>query len=165
MADRIIQLIDSNGNNVYPVVDADGARITVTDTDPGEGAPLATNHFIAVYGEVTSPESYSLSEIETDATWIDGKTIYKKTINFGTLPNNTTKRVLHGISNIDRVVKVEQSISNAPSGAFHGFIFISSGNAANTQFNFWGTDTEICVTTTSDRSAQTAYITLYYTKQ
>lgn len=24
--------------------------ITVTDTDPGEGAPLAANHFIAVYG-------------------------------------------------------------------------------------------------------------------
>lgn len=50
MADRIVQLEDSNGDKIYPVsVLPDGqAYIEVTSTDPGEGSALAENHFVAV---------------------------------------------------------------------------------------------------------------------
>ena len=57
MADRIVQLQDKDGNNVYPISTiqaSDSAKITMTDTDPGEGAPLAANNFIAVYGTMGS---------------------------------------------------------------------------------------------------------------
>lgn len=50
MADRLVQLIDKDGNNVFPVTSADSPVITVTNVDPGAGSPLAANNFVAVYG-------------------------------------------------------------------------------------------------------------------
>lgn len=45
--------------------------------------------------------SYSLNEVATGKTWIDGKPIYRKVVNIGALPNATEKFVPHGISNLD----------------------------------------------------------------
>lgn len=104
--------------------------------------------------------SYSTSEVKTNATWIDGKPIYKKTIDFGALPNATNKKVNHNISNLDRIIRVEQSIDNNGTG----FLEISSGNPNNNIFNLYGTATEISVTVSDDRSGCYAYFTLWYTK-
>lgn len=51
MANKIVQLVDKNGDNVYPLAASDlgTAKITMTSTDPGEGQPLAENNFVAVY--------------------------------------------------------------------------------------------------------------------
>lgn len=54
MADRIVQLVDKNDDNIYPVTTVDGPTITVTSTDPGAGSSLASNHFIAVVGNGTA---------------------------------------------------------------------------------------------------------------
>ena len=104
--------------------------------------------------------SYSTSEVKTNATWIDGKPIYKKTIDFGALPNATNKQVKHNINNLDRIIKVEQSIDNSGSG----FLEFSSGNPNNNIFNLYGTATTIGVTATDNRSGCHAYFTLWYTK-
>ena len=104
--------------------------------------------------------SYSTSEVKTNATWVNGKPIYKKTIDFGALPNATNKQVKHNIKNLDRIIKVEQSIDNNGSG----FLEISSGNSNNNTFNLYGTATTICVTVTDNRSGCYAYFTLWYTK-
>lgn len=78
------------------------AKITMTSTDPGEGSTLAANNYVAVYGAdalvqtadiadgaVTSGKidfttlgfgNYSTSEVDTGFTWINGKHIYKKTL-------------------------------------------------------------------------------------
>ena len=53
--------------------------------------------------------NFSLSETYTGKLWIDGKKIYEKTINIGTLPNNGNsgvKNVAHGISQLDRVIDI-----------------------------------------------------------
>ena len=51
MADKIVQLKDKDDNNIYPIASVpNGAKITMTDTDPGEGAPLEADNYIAVYG-------------------------------------------------------------------------------------------------------------------
>ena len=50
-------------------------------------------------------ESYSAEEQWTGGYWIDGKKIYRKVVDCGALPNNTTKTVAHNIANIDWVVK------------------------------------------------------------
>lgn len=42
---------------------------------------------------------YSTDE-QVVGTWIDGRTIYQKTVNLGNLPSNTTKSVPHGISDV-----------------------------------------------------------------
>ena len=96
-------------------------------------------------------------------TWIDGKPIYRKTIDFGYLPNGTTKAVAHNIVDIDKIIKIEQTIDNGSSYQ-HGFLVLSSGAQAVNQFNIYGTNSDIRVATNSDRSTVYAYFTLYYTK-
>lgn len=137
------------------------AKITMTNTDPGEGSALSANNYVAVYGGDPIIMDYSTTEINTGAKWIDGSTIYKKTVDFGALPNATYKTVAHQISNVSRFIKIEQSITN---NGGTGALVLSSGQASNNDFNFYVTDTNIGITTSGDRSTCNAYITLYYTK-
>lgn len=108
--------------------------------------------------------NYSTSETNTKFTWIDGKTIYKKTISCGALPNATEKTVSHGISNLGRVLKVEGYAYNGTNDTTFPLPFS------------WATDTASCIgvligaTTINIRSGvdrtdyTESYITLYYTK-
>ena len=45
---------------------------------------------------------YSTDE-KVVGTWIDGKSLYEKTIDFGALPNTATKNVAHNIASIDKI--------------------------------------------------------------
>lgn len=106
--------------------------------------------------------NYSTSEVATGATWIDGKTIYKKTINFGSMPNNATKSVPHGISNLGMMVKIE-GIAWYSTGVgfwipFGSPVEVSNSVAVNTDM------TLVTMRTGTDRSSANAYITLYYVK-
>lgn len=51
-----------------------------------------------VGGGGSSEDVYAATETLTNKVWVDGKAIYRKVINFGTLPNSTTKSVAHGVS-------------------------------------------------------------------
>ena len=104
---------------------------------------------------------YSFKEQATPYKWVDDKPIYVKTVNFGNLPNNSTKRIAHGINKLDRIIKVEQSVTNAPWDE-KGAVLLSSTSAA--PFNFYLSNTEVVVSTKDNRSQTTAYFTLYYTK-
>ena len=44
---------------------------------------------------------YSTTEQDTGLKWIDGKTVYQKTVSIGTLPNTNQANVPHLISNIE----------------------------------------------------------------
>ena len=104
--------------------------------------------------------SYSTSEVKTNATWIDGKKIYRKTIDVGALPNTTSKNVAHGISALGIVVDMRGIAFYANKvGLPLPFVAASNGSVAlNT------TTTDIVVTTTNDRTAASGYVTLWYTK-
>lgn len=138
--------------------------ITMTTTDPGEGSALAANNFTAVYGAAPLELGYSTSEVNTGTTWIDGSAIYKKTINFGTLPNNAMKDVAHGISNLGWIVKMEGISKRSTDGTFFPIPFSSKNGVANCiEITVGATNIEI--STGMDRTNMTdCYITLYYTK-
>lgn len=109
--------------------------------------------------------NYSTSEVNTGFKWIDGKTIYKKTYNFGALPNNTIKNLAHGLS-ISWLVKYE-AISRRSNGNNEWVslpLVYNSGTALyNTEIQVNVTD--IAIYTTQDRTMfATTYVTLYYTK-
>lgn len=140
------------------------AKITMTNTDPGEGSALSANNYVAVYGGDPITMDYSTTEINTGAKWIDGSPIYKKTIDFGALPNNTTKYVAHGITNFNLITKIE-GIAAEQSGANPATFPIphtslTSGASVETYVN----TNNVFITTGSDRSDWNGYITLYYTK-
>ena len=51
MTDKVVQLTDKDGNNIFPTTKK---NITMTDVDPGEGSALAADNYVAVYGETSS---------------------------------------------------------------------------------------------------------------
>lgn len=134
--------------------------ITMTNTDPGEGSALAANNFIAVYG--SDPLDYSTSETSTGLKWIDGNTIYKKTVYVSSLPNNLPNiPTAHGISNLAQLVNVE-AIATTSNGTMLPLPFVSSTSSLLISYSI--DDTNIIISTGADRSGTSAYFTLYYTK-
>jgi hypothetical protein len=107
--------------------------------------------------------NYSLEEQDTGFTWVDGSTIYKKTISIGTLPNATTKSVAHGISNLGNVVKIEGWAYSSYDG-FHFPLPFASTVSNNESIQVFAGNQNIIVSTGVNRTAFISYITLYYTK-
>ena len=54
--------------------------------------------FLNSEGNLLMDLNFSLSETYTGKLWIDGKKIYEKTINIGTLPNNGNSGVKNVLS-------------------------------------------------------------------
>jgi len=107
------------------------------------------------------PGNYSTSERDTGYTWIDGSTIYKKTINFGALPSNAEKSVPHDISNLRRVIKVEGYAYNNDVFFPLPFPWTNASSCVGILVGF----TNINISAGSDRSGFTeTYVTIYYTK-
>jgi hypothetical protein len=99
-------------------------------------------------------QDYSLEE-RIVGKWVDGKPYYRKTFNFGQLPNNTTKTVLHAIPNLKRVLDYDPSFFNETSTTSE-----FSGEGITVHID----DDEMILTTQSDMSMYTGYVTIYYTK-
>ena len=134
--------------------------ITMTTTDPGEGSVLADNNFIGVYGDEPIIEDYSTTETDTGTKWINGDAIYKKTVNIGSLPNNTTKTVTHNIANFGNLVRLEGSFTNGTNSAPIPY----AAPTATKSVQAYADASNITIGTGEDRSAYTGYVTLYYTK-
>ena len=107
--------------------------------------------------------SYSLSEVNTGMTWVDGKSIYKKTLRYNStaIANNTS--INHNIANMDRVVKIEAHIDD---NGYHIQIPSTANGSANdlgirantTNIQFVGNDSW------GASATRYIYVTLYYTK-
>lgn len=131
--------------------------ITMTDTDPGEGQPLSANNFIAVYGGDPLIMDYSTSEVNTGMKWIDGSDIYKKTIDFGALPNAASKAVAHNITGMGTVVKIEPIMQDGTAGRGWAIPYVAVSIVCVE-------DGYIKISAPGDMSSYSAYVTLYYTK-
>lgn len=106
-------------------------------------------------------KEYSTSEINTGNKWVDGKTIYRKTINFGAMPNSTTKSVSHGISGLSAVLNIYGWATNGTN-----YITVPRGAPAGTNsIESYANSTDVmCVTSANWTAYSSSYITLEYTK-
>ena len=86
MADRIVQLTDKDGNNIFPTLGDHVPSVTITDVDPGEGSALAADNYVAVYG--TSPQIHT-ADIADEAVTADK-------IDFGTFEYPSTGEQIVG---------------------------------------------------------------------
>lgn len=104
-------------------------------------------------------EVYSTKE-QVIGTWID-KPVYRKVINFGALPNATTKSVSHNISNLGTILDIKGTGTN---GSFwFKFPHVVQDTPTN-GIEISVSTTLIYIKTGSDRSAYNAYVILEYTK-
>lgn len=179
---HIVTLKDSNDDASYPITPVDAVFVdsntTLSDllNDKADadlsnvGAGSITTSLLSS-GAVTSdkidwstmPGNYSLNEIDTGYTWIDGKTIYKKTISTGAMPNNTNKLVTHNIANLYRVIRIEGYAYNPSIPRHQALPMVSSGGSGQVSVSVGTTQIELVAG--GDRSAYTeSYVTLYYTK-
>lgn len=145
------QLKDKDGNTIYPDVGLNLDDVVYSDDPESTG------------DDYIDPESYSTTEKKTGGTWIDGKPIYKKTIDFGALPNNTSKFMNTGVS-IDLCLKIETIAYNSTSAHSINGLYGSAGNYPWENALLTTNKTQVAITTSSDRSNLSAYVTIYYTK-
>ena len=103
---------------------------------------------------------YSTTEQNTGRLWIDGKTIYRKVISLGSLPNTASASVAHGISNISDVISVTGYATN-------GTIFFSlplARSVITMQIGLYADVNNIIVETGTNRTTYIGYAIIEYTK-
>lgn len=108
------------------------------------------------------PTIYSLEEREI-GVWTDGKPLYEKTIDFGALPNNTTKTVSYNISDLDYFVKIQCVAHNQNGSRNIPFVddVYKSGDVLLDTIKSSGV---IRIISHNDLSSLTGEVTLQYVK-
>lgn len=111
------------------------------------------------YQNLNGYDNYSTGEVMI-GTWIDGKPLYRKVIETGRI-SSTTKNVAHGISNLDRVIKLE-GIGGA-SGFFATLPRVSQSQLIY-QCGLQLTGNNIVIQAGSDCSFDDSFVIVEYTK-
>ena len=104
---------------------------------------------------------YSTSEEDTGLKWVDGKTVYQKTISLGSLPNKAQIAVPHLITNLDTIISFDGAASNGTVTL--PLPYVTNSNDANIGINC-PDKSNINIFDDSDRSGFAGYLTLRYTK-
>lgn len=114
--------------------------------------------------------NYSTTESNTKFTWIDGRSIYKKTFVVPIPSSGNSTAFNHNISNLGSYIKAE-GVAVFSNGTTTRFLstFYEDGNGLDHQYScsiYGGSTTSNNITLTfgSGYHGGTAYITIYYTK-
>lgn len=117
--------------------------------------------------------TYSTTE-KAVGTWIDGKTIYEKTIDFGALPNNTAKSVNHNISSLNMIIKISgiawnpssKTALNIPDNPETLPVQTYNSTQMMETYNIRITvdNSTVRISDRIDRSSFNGYVTIQYTK-
>lgn len=108
---------------------------------------------------------YLEEERKTNKVWIDGKTIYRKVIKFGALPNATKKDVAHNISNLEQFTKIEGIATRQDDTKFTQSLPLVYKDIERNYNTTLGVDAQaVSIQTNEDRSMFNGYVILEYTK-
>ena len=111
-----------------------------------------------VASQLNAERSYSTEEINTGKTWIDGKPIYRKTLDCEALPNSGNKIIAHNIANLGTVTKI-YGLAN-----YNNTVFITLPMASTTPIDVYINGSNLIIYTTDNRSGYNGYVILEYTK-
>ena len=129
-----------------------------------EYSSSTTNAYSCKYvNDLVDNEKYSTTETKTNKVWVDGKPIYRKVVNFGSLPNTTTKTVSHGLSvSTTRFISVTGTAYDSNGNTF--LLPSPRDTVALSIYMNLTSDGKIAIQAGSDRSSFNAYVILEYTK-
>ena len=113
---------------------------------------------------VDNSNSYSTEEVKTGGTWIDGKPIYRKVVNFGALPNATSKNITFDNIYADTFVKVTVVAKSSSSGDAISIPYAAIGTTSDS-INYVVSNNMIRINTgTNYSSFDECHFILEYTK-
>ena len=141
--------------NIYLDVADFGEEVDENDIKEiiGSNMPSARQNFI----------EYSTDE-QVVGKWIDNRPIYQKTFDCGALPNNTTKRIAHNVTDFDFVIDMRGIATNTSTHISRELDMISTVQASNSVSLSCGrTNIELSTGTNGSAYNQT-YVTLKYVK-
>jgi hypothetical protein len=147
------------------VVEKEEKATSITFGDLGDvdvtTVPVSAGQYLVYDGTnfVNAYDEYSRSEAATNKTWIDGKRIYRKVLDFGALPNNTSKEVAHGITGLDQFT----SISAISTDGTNTLVLPYIGDGTDS-INVFRSGSNIRITTNDNRSSHQCDVILEYTK-
>ena len=98
--------------------------------------------------------------------WIDGKPLYRKTIDCGALPNATTKLIAHNIENIGEIVKISGTATNPSAGRTLPLPHVTlTTSSTSSHVKLVVTSTDIQIDASINLTIYTkSYVTIEYTK-
>ena len=96
--------------------------------------------------------------------WVDGSDIYEKTISIGNLPNNTTKAVAHGVSNMSILLDIRGTCNAVQAGTLYSRPLPMSDPSTSNNIRVDLVGANINIKTAADWSAYSGYVTIQYTK-
>ena len=109
------------------------------------------------------PLIYSEEERET-GVWVDGRPLYQKTINFGSLPASGSKTVQHNIQNLGYIVDIRGTAINPTN---HGHLHIPHvhRSSISNQVQIGADNTSVTIFVATDQTQYSiCYLTLQYVK-
>lgn len=162
-ADTTVQV---NQNNLQPYTVLNYIIKVTQSAGGGETLPVGTeidfdgnvSDIPAGWVQVDDVPVYSTTETIC-GTWIDGETLYRKVIDFGTLPDNTIKTVNSGLNNV--LIWHMYGIARNSTGST---ITIPEANGSNTIRLVFNDSNQVEIATTYNRSSFYGYVVLEYTK-
>lgn len=163
-----IKYIDADGNVSTPLIWWNAGDVVEFTYDGTQWLmqPTMQMLFSGQGTKIPREQIYSTTE-KVVGCWTDGRPVYQKTINFGTLPNTTTKAVNHSISNFGVLVSAKGTFWNSTksSGAIPFAWPASLPGSGDNNVSCSVTTTQIIIAAGSDMSSYTnCYVTLQYTK-
>lgn len=106
--------------------------------------------------------TYSTTEHKV-GKWIDGSDLYEKTVDFGALPNATSKSVAHGIAGLATMVNIYGFAKNPTNNVQIALPFVDITAGGN--ISFLVSANNIIIIDANDMSVYTqAYVSIRYTK-
>lgn len=152
--------------NIYPQLEIGS---TATDYEEYKEKKIYTKNDNGVYEKFINADEvkndYSLAERKI-GTWIDGKPLYRKTINFGALPNTTNKTVNTYLPSTIQIRRIDGIARKPDNSVAFDLPKISSSSEGIIDISVWVSYGYflIEIKTNSDRSDYNAEVTLEYTK-
>lgn len=124
---------------------------------PNTDTPINADNLNHNFNELNKANTYSTDE-QVIGIWIDGKPIYRKVIDIGTLPNATNKEINTGLdSTVVRPIRMYGYAYNSSGGFMTLPYIITDSGSIYLQYL---SSNKIRVTASSDRSSMNGYVVL-----
>ena len=144
---------------------ASGTTDIAADDIEAGGVAKLTGTGVVASGNIdyaTLSGNYSETEVDTGFTWIDGKQVFKKTVDCGYLASgSTTKEIPHNIT-FDKIIKIDCFCQNN-GGVWFPIPYQNPSLSSGIRLAATTTNIEI-QSGGMDRTSYYAYATVYYTK-